>query len=120
LVLRYTRLLKPLAKAADSNAGSLPDGRITVLESSLNERPDLVHKRGHELAAPFHRDTESKHCTPTMGRVCGAEELKNEIAERIENLIRRKVGSKTIDNAESRLKVCQREKRTSGRSATYS
>lgn len=98
-----TWFLKPLAKAADGNAGSLPNGGIAISETGLNEGPDMVHQRSHELAASFNRHTESKHSASSVRRLRGSEKLEDEKAQGVENLVRREVGGKTVDDAESGL-----------------
>lgn len=102
-MLGNTRLFKPLAKAADGNAGRLPDRTIIVIQTSLNEGPDLIHERCHELAATLNGDTESKHSTSAMRGLSGTEVFEDEGAERREDLVRGKVGCKTVNDAESRL-----------------
>lgn len=111
-MLGHTWVLEPLAEAADSNASSLPDGPVRVLEASLNERPDLVHERSHELAAALNRNTEGEHGSATMSGFAGSEVLQDEVAQRGEDLVWGKVGRKAIDDAESRL--CERSVSSEG------
>lgn len=98
-----TLILKPLTQAADGNAGSLPNAGIWVLETSLDDGPNLVHERSHEFAAPLNTDTKSKNSTAAASRIGRTEILDNESAESGEDLGRWQVGGKSIDDAESRL-----------------
>lgn len=103
-MLLSTILLKPLAQASDRNARCLTDTGIGIAKTGLNERPDLVHKGGHELAATLHGDTKSKHGTAAAGRVGRGEIGADQLAERREDLAGREAGSETVDDAESRAR----------------
>jgi hypothetical protein len=103
LVLSGARLLEPLAKAADRNASSLPDGAVGILETSLNEGPDLIHEGSHKLAAALDGNAEREHGAATVSGVRRLEELEDEVAQRNEDLVRRKVGSEAINYSEGRL-----------------
>jgi hypothetical protein len=98
-----TLILEPLAQAADGNAGSLPDAGFWVLETSLDDGPNLIHEGGHELAASLNADTKGKNSTAAASRIGRAEVLNNESAESGEDLRRWQVGGQSIDDAESRL-----------------
>jgi hypothetical protein len=102
-VLCDTLILEPLAQTTNSNAGSLPDRGIAVLETSINYWPDVAHQRRHELAAALHSHSKRKHCTTAVVRVRRSEVMRNECAEGGEDLSRRKVRGEAIDDAESRL-----------------
>jgi hypothetical protein len=96
-------ILQPLAQTADSNAGGLPDRSITVLETSLNNWPDVAHQRRHELAAALHGNAKCKHCATAIVRVRRSKVMGNECTESREDLGRGKVRGEAVDDAESRL-----------------
>ena len=70
-VLRSAFLLQPLAQTADGHTTSFPHGPVAILQTRLNDRPDLSHERSHELAATLNRDTECEHRTTALSRVGG-------------------------------------------------
>ena len=102
-VFGNTLVLKPLAEAADGNAGSLTHSRVLVAETGFYQRPDLAHERGHVFAAAFNCDTEGKNCTTAACGVGRVEVLADQLAERREDLRWGKVGGKTINDAKRRL-----------------
>jgi hypothetical protein len=59
LVSRCAVLGKPLAKTPKSDAGSLSDDELGVLETRVNDGPKRVDVWANELAASLDGDTES-------------------------------------------------------------
>lgn len=102
-VLCNTLILQPLAQTADSNACGLPDRGFTVLETSLDNWPDMAHQGRHELAAALHGHTKCKHSTTTIVRVRRREVMGNECAESRKDLGGGKIRGEAINDAESRL-----------------
>ena len=104
-VLRRTLILEPLTQAADGDTGGLPDGGIGILETGLDDRPDFVHERSHELAAPFNANSKRKNGTTTVAWVRRSEVLNNEGTEGGEDLSGGQVGGESIDDAQSGLDI---------------
>lgn len=102
-MLLATLILEPLAQTTDGDTSSFSNIDIGVLKTSLDNGPHLVHERGHELAAAFHRYTKREHSTATVVGVCGTKVLEDEHAKGREDLGRRKSGRERIDDAESGL-----------------
>ena len=102
-MLRDTLVLEPLAQAADSDATGFAHTGIRILETRLNDRPHLTHQWRHELAASFNGDAEREHGSTTGSWVRRCEVGLDEVAQRWEDLVRRKVGSQAVNDSESRL-----------------
>lgn len=104
-VLGRTLVLEPLAQAADGDTGSLPDGGIGILETSLDDGPDLAHEGGHVLAASLNANSKRENGSTTVAWVWRREVLDNEGTESREDLGGGQVGGESIDDAQSRLMV---------------
>jgi len=85
-MLDNTFILKPFAQTAYSDAGSLPDTGVTVLQSGLNERPYFIHPRRHKFTTTFHGDAQSKHSTTPVGGIQRSEVVGKEDGEGREHL----------------------------------
>jgi hypothetical protein len=103
-VLRNALFLQPLAQAADSDAGRLSDRVITILETSLNNRPNVAHQRRHELAAALHGYAKRKHCTTAIVRIGRREVLRDKCSKSREDLSGGKVCGEAINDTKSGLK----------------
>jgi hypothetical protein len=104
-VLGRTLLLEPFAEAADGDTGGFPDTCILILETSLNDGPDVAHEGSHVLAATLDTDTKGENSTATMAGFTSVKVLSDEGTEGREDLSGRQVGGKTVDDAEGRLKI---------------
>lgn len=62
-MLGNTLLFQPLAEAADSNAGSFPDSGIAIVQTSLDDRPNLSQQWGHVLTATLDGNPEGQDGT---------------------------------------------------------
>lgn len=110
-MLRRDLVLQSLAQARYGDTARLAYAGILVTQAGLDERPDLVHERCHELTTTFDRDTKREHGTTTGVVVCRREVLLNQGAESREDLIGGKVGSETVNDTESRLEERQQRER---------
>jgi hypothetical protein len=90
-MFRRALLLQPLAQAADSNASSVPDRGVDVLDTSLDNGPDLAYYRSHVFATTLNDNTKSKHGAAAIVRIRRGEILLDERAKGREDLGRRKV-----------------------------
>lgn len=59
-MLGSTLLGQPLAEAAESDASSLLDHRLGVLETSLDDGPELSDVRSNELGATLEGEEEPR------------------------------------------------------------
>jgi len=85
-MLSNTLILEPFAQTAYSDASSLPNTGVTVLQSGLNERPYFIHPRRHKFTTTFHRDAQSKHSTTPVGGIPRSEVVEKEDGEGREHL----------------------------------
>ena len=94
-------ILEPLAQAAAGDACGLAHAGVHVLESSVDDRPDAIHERDHELGAAFDGDAECEHTTAAEVRVRRGDIILENLAERVEDLCGRQVRGQSVDNTKS-------------------
>jgi hypothetical protein len=57
-MLRCTLFIQRFTETTNSDTASFPNIRIWVLQTSLDERPDLLHARTHEFTAALNGHAE--------------------------------------------------------------
>lgn len=73
VVLLRAVILEPLAQTCDGDARGLAHAGVGVPETSLDERPHLVHERRHVLGAALDGNTKRKHGTAAARGVARRE-----------------------------------------------
>ena len=94
-------ILELLAQAAAGDACGLAHAGVHVLESSVDDRPDAIHERDHELGAALDGDAECEHTPTAEIRVRRGDIVLENLAERVEDLGGRQVRGQSVDNTES-------------------
>lgn len=102
-VSRLAFFLQPFAQATDSNTASFADGGIGIIQSTLDDWPNLAHERSHVFTAAFHCNTKSKHRTSAIAGIRRRTVLLDQLAQCRENLSRGQIRSQAIDDAKSGL-----------------
>ena len=94
-------ILEPLAQTANGDACGLAHAGVHVLESCVDDRPDAIHERDHELGAALDGDAECEHTPTAEIRVRRGDIVLENLAERVEDLRGRQVRGQSVDNTES-------------------
>ncbi len=93
-------VLEHLAKTAKSDTGSLADNSLRVLETSLDEGPEIVHVRANVLGAALYRDTESHHGSLAVVGVLVGHVGLHLLEQRREDVAGRELSSETVNDTE--------------------
>ena len=56
-------ILEPFAQAANNDTCGVAHAGVHVLESCVDDRPDAIHERDHELGAALDGDAECEQTT---------------------------------------------------------
>ena len=92
-------ILEPLAQAADGDACSLSHAGVHILESCVDDRPDAIHERDHELGAALDGDAECEHTAAAKVRIRRGGVVLEILTEWVEDLRGRQVRGQSIDDA---------------------
>lgn len=94
---------KPLAKAAKSDAGSLLDDGLRILESGIDDGPELVDVRSDKFGATLDGHTKS-HEGRLPGRGIGRSHVGGDVSvEGREDLSGRESLRQNVEDSESEL-----------------
>jgi hypothetical protein len=98
-----TFLIQPLGDTPDSGTCRLPNSRITVLESSIDVRPYLVHVWTDKLGASFHNDSKCHERRTALVRVGILRIFEHFLVEAWENLLWWEGGCECVEGTDTKL-----------------
>jgi hypothetical protein len=98
-----TLLVQPLSNASNSRTRRLSDGGITILKSSVDVWPHLVHVGTDKLRASLHDHTKCHECCTALVWVSILGEFEDFFVEAWEYLLRREGSSQCIESADTKL-----------------
>ncbi|KAI3483200.1 hypothetical protein L1887_53980 [Cichorium endivia] len=99
-VLGSALLLEHLAKAAERDAGGLADDGVAVLETGLDEGPEVVHVGADVLGAALDGDTKGHHGGLAVVRVGVGHVGLHLLEQGREDVAGGQLGGETVDDAE--------------------
>ena len=100
-----TFLVQPLSDTPNSRTRRLPNSRITVLESSIDVWPYLVHVWTDKLGASLHNDTKCHECRTALVWVSALGIFEHFLVEAREDLLRREGGCEGVESTDTELYV---------------